>query len=205
MKTLILVLSFVVLVPLHSRAQYEEYLQEDPEPTSQAFGGGAFTMLENGSGFGVFYESPLPGFISVGSVLNFYMLRDNGQVDYYDPYTGYPISYGKVNNVYLFDLAFKLKKRLFAHTIDDQFRPFVAATVGPIFGMNFPEVKELDNQYSWALSGGLAAGVDILLDTGYMMGFQLQYRVMHFTSELGELNKGNFPTLDLRLELGKAY
>lgn len=199
------VLILAILLPLQSQAQYEDYLQEDPEPTSQAFGGGAFTMLENGSGFGVFYEWPLPAFLSVGSVLNFYMLRDNGQVDYYDPYYGYPVTYGKVNNVYLFDLGLKLKKRLFAREIDDQFRPFVAATAGPMFGMNFPEVKSLDNQYSWALSGGLAAGVDILLDTGYVIGFQLQYRVMHFTTELGELDKGNFPTLDLRLELGKAY
>lgn len=205
MKTTLLILALIITVPLQTRAQYEEYLQEDPEPTSQAFAGGAFSMLENGSGFGGFYEWPLPGFISIGGVLNFYMLRDNKQVDFINPYTGYPETYGKVNNVYWFDLGLRLKKRLFARDIDDQFRPFVAATVGPVFGMNFPEVKSLDDQYSWALSGGLAAGVDVVLDTGYVIGFQLQYRLMHFTQNLGEIDKGNFSTLDLSLELGKSF
>jgi len=133
------------------------------------------------------------------------MLRDNGQIDYQDPYTGYPMSYGKVNNVYWIDLGATVKKRLFTRSIDDQFRPFVSASVGPVYGMNYPEIKELDDQFTWAFSGGLAAGVDVVMDTGYLIGFELQYRLMRFGADLGEIQYGNYSTLDVRLELGKLF
>lgn len=196
--------SILLFLPALVLAQFEQYIQQDPEPTAQAQFGGAFSILESGSGIGGFYELPLPGFMSAGVAGHFYIMRDNGQVTINDPYTGYPVELGKKNNVFLFDLGLTLKKRLFTYEIDDQFRPFVSAAVGPVYGMNFPESSQAKDQYSWAVSGALAAGVDILLDTGYMMGFQLQYRFMNFQKQLGEINQGNYNTLDMRIEIGKT-
>ncbi len=205
MKRLFIAIALIFCIPFTVFAQYEQYLQEDPEPTTQGQAGGAFSLLESGSGAGAFVEWPVGYFFSAGASFNIYMLRDNSQVDGYDPYTGYPVTYNKVNNVYLFDLGFVLKKRLLAREIDDQFRPFVSFTAGPVYGMNFPEVKNLPKQYVWAFSVAGATGVDVVLDTGYMMGMQLKYRVMQFYKNLGEIKNGNYSTLDIRLEIGKLF
>ena len=205
MKRIFIVITIILSIPFAVFAQYEQYLQEDPEPTTQVQAGGAFSLLESGSGAGAFVEWPIGHFFSAGASFNIYMLRDNGQVDGYDPYTGYPVTYNKVNNVYLFDLGIILKKRLLAREIDDQFRPFVSLTAGPVYGMNFPEVKSLPDQYVWAFSFAGATGVDVILDTGYMMGMQLKYRVMQFYKKLGEIKNGNYSTLDIRLEIGKLF
>lgn len=205
MKQLFIVITIILSIPFTVFAQYEQYLQEDPEPTSQAQAGGAFSLLESGSGAGAFAEWPVGSFFSAGASFNIYMLRDNSQVEGYDPFTGYPVTYNKVNNVYLFDLGFILKKRLLAREIDDQFRPFVSLIAGPVYGMNFPEVKNLPDQYVWAWSVAGATGVDVVLDTGYMMGMQLKYRVMQFYKNLGEIKNGNYSTLDIRLEIGKVF
>lgn len=204
-KRFYIMLTLLCVVPFSAFAQYEQYLQEDPEPTVQRQAGGAFSLLESGSGAGAFVEWPIGRFFSAGASFNIYMLRDNSQIDGYDPYTGYPITYNKVNNVYLFDLGVILKKRLLAREIDDQFRPFVSLIAGPVYGMNFPEVKSLPEQYVWAFSVAGAAGVDVVLDTGYMLGMQLKYRVMQFNNNLGEIKSGNYSTLDIRLEIGKLF
>ena len=156
----ILVIICLFIIPLTGFAQFEQYIQQDPEPTSNNRVGGVFSILENGSGLGGFVEWSLPHFYQVGGALTFYMLRDNGQLNGFD-YYGNPIEYGKVNNAYLIDLGFILKKRLLAHDIDDQFRPFISTTVGPIFGMNFPEKEsKKPDEFRWALSAAVAAGVD---------------------------------------------
>lgn len=203
MRALILFI-IMMLLPIVGLAQFEQYIQDDPEPTAQALAGGTFSVLSSGSGIGGFYEHPLPGFFSVGLAGHFYIMRDNGQITINDPYTGYPVDLGKKNNVFLFDLGLLVKKRLFTYQIDDQFRPFIAAAIGPIYGMNFPESSQAKDQYSWAASAALGGGIDILLDSGYMMGFQFQYRLMRFNADLGEIQQGSNGSADLRLEVGKV-
>jgi len=191
-----------LLLPIFLFAQYETYLQDDPEPTEQAMGGGAFSLLESGSGLGAFYEWPMAGYMHIGGRLNLYMLRDSKQIDGYD-YYGYPITMGKKNNVYLIDLGLTFKKRLLAREIDDNMRPYVGASLGPVFGMNFPEDPTLSNEYRWALSAGLAAGVDVIIDGDYTFGLSAQYRYMKFNAILGE--RQDQSTLDVRLEVGKLF
>jgi len=106
----------------------------------------------------------------------------------------------------LFDLLFTVKKRLLAYAIDDQFRPFIAVSAGPVFGMNFPEdynQQVFKNQYEWAANISAAAGVDIALDGNYLIGLRLQYRFMKFTDTLGE--RQNHSMFDVRLEFGKLF
>lgn len=201
MRNFILYILFIIMLPLSGFAQYEKYLQKDPEPTDQPQTGVAFSVIENGTGVGGFYELPLGGFTHLGATFNFFFLRDSKQIDYYDPYSNYPMTYGKKNNVYLFDLMFSIKKRLFEHEIDNSFRPFLSLGAGPVYGINFPESKLLQNQYRWAFNAALAAGVDIAMRNDYLFGIRLQYRFMKFNAVLGE--QRDHSTLDLRIELGK--
>jgi len=192
-----LTLLIILAIPLIAFGQFEEYLQEDPEPSTERQWGGAFSVIESGSGFGLFYATPLKNFYHIGATLNVFLLRDSKQFEYYY-YT-----FNKKNNVYLFDLMLTAKKRLFAHEIDDQFRPFVAVGAGPVYGMNFPEDKTLKDQYEWALSAAAATGVDVVVDGGYLFGLRLQYRFMKFPNRLGE--RTNHSMFDVRIEFGKLF
>ncbi len=185
-------------------AQFEEYLQEDPEPTNEGHAGMAFSVVESGTGIGGYYLFPLQHFFNIGATMNVFFLRDSKQFEVYYPYSynyGYPVTVNKENNVYLIDLLFTVKKRFFAHELDNNFRPFAALSFGPIYGMNFPEAEEISDQYRWALSGALAIGVDAIVSGGYMFGFRLQYRTMKFNDRLGE--RTDHSMFDVRLELGK--
>ena len=200
----IIYILLIITFPIYGFCQFEEYLQDDPEPNIEKQWGGAFSVLESGSGLGVFYAKPMKHFYHIGLAFDAFMLRDSKQYDYVDQY-GYYYTNRK-NNVYIFDLLFTVKKRLLAYSIDDQFRPFIAISAGPVFGMNFPEDDNRDvikNQYEWALNAAAAAGVDIAMDGNYMIGLRLQYRFMKFTDTLGE--RQDHSMLDVRLEFGKLF
>jgi len=196
-----ILVSFLFIIPLHVFGQYEKYLQKDPEPTEQAQTGAAFSVIENGTGIGGFYEMPIGWFTNFGAALNFFFLRDSKQVEYIDPYYGYHMTIGRENNVYLFEWMFTLKKRLLAREIDDNFRPFIFVGAGPVYGMNFPEKKSFPKQYRWAFNAAAAAGVDVAMRGNYLFGIRLQYRYMKFNGMLGETN--DHSTMDIRIELGK--
>lgn len=192
-----IVLIFILLIPLHTFAQIEKYLQEDPEPTIMQQGGIAFSVVESGTGVGGFYALPLKGFMHAGINFNVFFLRDSKQFEYYY------WTYNKENNVYLFDLMLTLKKRLMPYEIDDNFRPFIAVGIGPVYGMNFPEDKNLKDQYEWAVNAAGAGGVDIVINKNYIFGLRLQYRYMKFNNSLGE--RQNHSMFDVRIELGKQF
>lgn len=201
MRTLIFLILLIFPWPVLS--QYEEYLQDDPEPQVEKQWGGAFSVIESGSGFGLFYATPLKQFYHLGATLNLFLLRDSKQFEYYY-YT-----FNKKNNVYLIDLMMTLKKRLFPYEIDDQFRPFLALSVGPVYGMNFPEQEtnpdgtKNSKQFRWTVAGAAAAGVDVVVEGGYLIGLRLQYRLMKFPDRLGE--RQNHSMFDVRIEFGKLF
>jgi len=193
-------------MPVFTFGQYEKYLQEHPEPSSESQWGGAFSVVESGSGLGVFYAKALKNFYHIGVTFDAFMLRDSKQFEYYSYVYQTYVTGNKQNNVYIFDLLFTVKKRLLVHSIDDQFRPFVALNIGPVFGMNFPESTnevKVRNEYEWAANVALAAGADVALDGNYLLGLRLQYRFMKFTDILGE--RQNHSMFDVRLEFGKLF
>lgn len=201
----LIILFIGFILPIQGIAQYEQYLQKEEDPTAMRQFGAAFSVLETGTGIGVFYEIPLPGFFHIGATTNFYFLRDSKQVDYIDPYYNLPVTYNKKNNAYLIDLLFSIKKRLFAYTIDDNFQPYISVSAGPVYGMNFPEEdgEEHPDEFGWAISGMGAAGVNAVVDNVYIFGIRLQYRYMKFNQRIGE--KQDHSTFDLRIELGKRF
>lgn len=201
---------FMIMIPVLSFAQFQQYVEDDPEPTVMKHRGLAYSLLETGSGLGLFYELPAMDFFHFGLVFDAFMLRDNGQIEYYDPWTGYPRSYGKINNVFLFDLMFTAKKRLFERSLHDSFRPFVTASVGPVYGMNYREYdrnpftgEKLNDQFGWTLGGIVGAGIDADVDGSYYFGFRFQYRFMPFQKMIGETKDHSM--VDLRLEVGQRF
>ncbi len=199
----------LLFLPLALSAQIDKYLEDDPEPTIKNHRGLAYSLLETGSGLGLFYELPVEGFFHLGLGFDVFMLRDNNQIDYTNPYTGYPSVYGKENNVFLFDLMFTAKKRLLADRVDDSFRPFLIGAVGPVFGMNFPEADrdaegiKLKDQYRWTAAALIGIGLDADVDGKYFFGFRTQYRFMPFSKQLGE--RKDHSMIDIRLEIGQRF
>lgn len=205
-----LILIFLI-IPLVSFAQYEKYLVKDPEPTVMKHRGISYSLLETGSGLGLFYELPTGDYFHLGLMFDAFMIRDNGQLDVYDTYTGLTYSYGKINNVFLLDLMFTVKKRLFERVLHDSFRPFVTASIGPVYGMNYREYKynpyppfqALHNQFGWTLGGAVGAGVDADVDGPYYLGLRILYRFMPFNKYIGETN--NHSMVGIRLEVGQRF
>ena len=201
---------FVMMIPLVSFAQFEKYIVKDPEPTVMDHRGLAYSLLETGSGLGLFYEIHTANFFHYGVIFDAFMLRDNGQIEYYDYYYNMPLTYGKVNNVYLLDLMFTVKKRLFEHTLHDSFRPFVTASLGPVYGMNFRDSdinqftqEKIRDQFGWTLGGIVGAGIDADVDGSYFFGLRLQYRIMPFSKKIGETDDHSM--IDLRFEVGQRF
>ncbi len=196
-------LFLILLAPLQIFAQFEQYILKDPEPKINKQGGVAFSVVELGTGIGGFYAVPLKYFFHVGVEADFFLLRDENQIDVIDPWTGLPITINKENNAYMFDLLFTVKKRLLPREIDDSLRPFVMAGLGPVYGINFPEDPNLKDEYRPGFSGYFAAGVDITLERQYFLGMRLQYRVIQFKEKFAK--RTDHSTFDIRLEIGKMF
>ena len=189
-------------IPTIAAAQQEEDINT---PRNQI--GLIFTMAETGSGIGGFIAWPLFGSLHIGFNLDAYFLRDSKQIDF--QYFGTPISINKQNNVYLFDAMLTLKKRLFADDLDDSFRPFLSAGVGPYFGMNFPEddptpgTEPRPDEYRWTVGGFVGIGVDATINEKVFLGIRGQYRIIPFNEQLGE--NTNHSMFELRFEIGRRY
>jgi opacity protein-like surface antigen len=188
-----------------TQAQINDEMTERPDNQI----GFVFTMAESGSGLGGFIAWPLFGGFHLGFNLDAYFLRDSKQIDTYYYYTGTPYSINKENNVYLFDAMITLKKRFFADDLDESFRPFLSAGVGPYYGMNFPEYDTTPegepnyDQYRFTVGGFVGAGVDISVNEKMFVGVRGQYRIIPFTQDLGE--RANHSMFELRFEIGRRY
>ena len=208
MKSVKIVLALFVMISL-LHPQDEEW-EEDLSSYRQ--GGAVFTMAETGSGFGGFITWPLLLNMQFGTAMDFLFIRDSKEITVQSLYSYYPVTINKVNNVYLMDLFLIGKKRLFAESMDESFRPFVSAAFGIVYGINHPEDwakrPEPDglgktNQSDLTLGGFLGTGIDIKAGTTYFFSIRVQYRIMPFSTTIGETN--NHSMIELRFELGKLF
>ncbi|MCK5346108.1 MAG: hypothetical protein KAR20_22010, partial [Candidatus Heimdallarchaeota archaeon] len=160
----IIIYIFIVLLAISSiglTQDSDKSLANDYFKKAENEAGAVFAMTETGSGFGGFMLWPISSRIHVGATLDAFFLRDSRQVDLVDPYTGYMYTFNKQNNVYIFDLLVTIKRRFFAEDMDDSFRPFLSAGIGPTFGLNSPEDDTLPNEKEWTIGGFVGGGVDI--------------------------------------------
>lgn len=197
----------MLIAPVLCFGQFEEYIEKDPEPIVLDHRGFVYSLLETGSGLGLFYEIPYDNYWHLGFDFDVIMLRDKNQLEYVS-YNGYQYTFNKKNNVFLFDLMVMGKKRLFARSFDDSFRPYLLGGFGPVYGVNFPEdnpvtKEEQPNQDSWILAGMVGLGIDADIDGGYYIGFRAQYRFMQFSKTIGETDDHSM--VDIRFEIGQRF
>jgi hypothetical protein len=196
-SVILILLGILLITPLVFGQDFDEEIYPEKKQ-----GGFVFSMAETGSGLGGFFAWPIINHFHLGLTLDVFFIRDSKQIDAYNIY-GYPITLNKKNNVYLFDFLVTLKRRFFAQELDDSFRPFLSAAIGPYYGMNFPENKEFPDEYRWALGGYVGSGVDISVDTKLFVSIRAQYRIIPFYKILGE--RKNHSMFELRFEIGQRF
>ena len=210
MKPLII----VILLFTFSLGLSQEY--DDPIYHGNEYGGGV-TIAMSGFGFGGFYRWALPNYSHIGVNANFYVMRDDNQFTYYDPYyTYYPIEVNNYNRLFIIPIAFEYKKRFFTNTVADGTRPYFIASSGFTFGMNFPrDPNEIftttseaelagyptENEYQFTYNATVGFGVDITTQKDFYISLRPQYRFMRFTKSIaGKKDHSNFEIL---IEIGK--
>jgi hypothetical protein len=105
-------------------------LKSHYEPLRNAWG---LDLMISNNGFGVGgffrreYSGNLSGFIS----LAISDVKDEGEVEFYNQYTGETFIPGKKNRLIMFPLTVGAQYRLFSEDIVDTFRPYVSVGIGP--------------------------------------------------------------------------
>ncbi len=189
-------------------AQDFEPSAETPFDTKRQAGLG-FAMAESGSSLGLFMTWPLLPDFHFGVGFDAFLLRDSKQLDFYDYYYGMPYTINKQNNVYLFDLMVTAKRRLFREDLSDDFRPFLSVAVGPIYGMNYPEVNtdsgayQKNDEFAWAFGGYVGCGIDFSVKANSMVSIRAQYRIIPFPEKIGE--RSNHSMFELRFEIAQRF
>jgi opacity protein-like surface antigen len=208
-KIVMFMLAVLFVFQAHLGAQMVISAGEEESFDTKRQVGLGFAMVESGSSLGFFIGWPLLQDYHFGFAFDGFILRDSKQVDTYDPYSGMPYSMNKQNNVYIFDLTVTMKKRLFKQDLSDEFRPFISAGLGPVYGMNFPETSRDANnlakkdEYRWTMGGFVGAGVDFSVKSNHLVSIRAQYRVMPFAETLGE--RENHSMFELRFELAQRF
>ncbi len=200
----------VLFLPVLGMAQYH-----DTPPRHGNEYGMDLTIAMSGFGIGGTYRIALPNMYHLGLNADFYMMRDENEITYYD-YYGYPIERNKFNRLFFLPVNAELKKRLFAESIEESFRPYLVGQAGLTFGMNFPQTDSYDyqrltpeersklpknNEYQFTMNFALGAGVDISTSQDFFVSVRPQVRFIYFPDAIA--GKKNHTTFEIRIELGK--
>jgi len=189
-------------------------------------------ISNNGFGAGVFlrheYTDEIAGFI------NFAIsdVKDEGEVEYYDYWTGQSIIPNKVNRLLYMPLVVGVQYRLFKDDIVDNFRPYLTAGVGPtmIFVAPYARpqtlINPIDNstltQYNqidffsslkygrlkYTVGGYVGAGAYFGMDKGTLSGINIRYYLSPYPGGIEVMtNKAikNFGGFYITLNFGSLY
>ncbi len=160
-------------------------------------------LSNNGFGAGAFYRREYSDVISWFVQLAISDVKDEGEVEYYNQFTGESFVPGKKNRLLLFPLTLGVQYRLFKDDIVDNFRPYVSAGIGPsmVFvapystthtvpladggTMTYTEQVEFfsslkHGQAKYTLGGYIGAGVYFGLDKGTLSGISMRYYFIPF-------------------------
>ncbi len=209
MKHIGFMLLVLALLTAGTLAQDDPY---DSQPTHKREKAFTFSLATSGLSLGGMYRFPMKNFTHIGVNFEFFMLRDDKEFSYIDPYTGYGYSFNNINRFFTIPLNVELKKRLFTNTIEDDFRPHLMLQAGVIFGMNFPKEDALtlgdeapsniprDDEYQVTYNVVIGAGVDVKTSKNNYLGLRPQYRFVYFPSPIaGEKNHSAF---EIKFEIG---
>ncbi len=186
-------------------AAQEEILESAPTHKSER----SFTisLATSGLGIGGAYRFTLPAYFHLGFTLEFFIMRDDNELELYDPYSGRYLKLNDLNRLFLIPLNVELKKRLFVNDIEDDFRPHIVLEGGMVFGMNFPNeafvdgnVIKPDNEYQFAPSLAIGVGVDFSTKKTYFATLRTQYRYTQFSEPIAGTK--DHSAFEIKFEIG---
>lgn len=155
-------------------------------------------LSNNGFGAGGFYRHEFTDVLSGFAQIAVSDVKDDGEVEYINPYTGQSYTPYKINRLLLIPVTFGMQYRLFKDEIVDNFRPYVSAGFGPsmIFvapysdpetligpdGSRLTYYNQIDffaslkkGQFKYAVSGYIGAGAYFGLEKGTLTGISIRY------------------------------
>ncbi|MCB0276084.1 MAG: hypothetical protein KDI06_14800 [Calditrichaeota bacterium] len=206
MKTKMLT-AFLALMWLASPAfsQYEDHL-DFTEPIHKNESAFTISLTSNGLALGGVFRKALPDYLHLGITAEFMILRDDKEFQQIT-YFGQLISVNDANRLFMVPINLELKKRLFANSIEDNFRPHIMAQGGVMLGMNFPKeqyingnIEKFSNEYQVGYNAVIGFGVDIITRDNFFASIRPQYRFTYFSEEIA--NKTNHSAFEIKFELG---
>lgn len=187
-------------------------------------------LSNNGFGFGAFYRKRETADLSWFGSLAFSDVKDELEIQYYDIY-GRSYSPYKKNRLFLLPLFAGIQYRLFRDEIADNFRPYVAAAIGPAamviapyqrtivsdFGNGqtiteyqqiefFESLKYATAQYT--VGGYIGAGAYFGSESGTLSGISIRYYFIPFQKGIETLEGvfvNNFGGLYITLNFGSFF
>jgi hypothetical protein len=162
--------------------------------------GGGFIVAMSGIGFGGFFRKAIFGFSYFGVNVNFFLMRDDKEFEYIDPITGFPAQANKVNRLFYIPVNLEFKKRLFANSIEDNFRPYFTLQGGIIYGMNFPKEEALENQFEFGYNFLIGFGVDVRSNDNAFFSIRPEFRFINFKNAIA--GKKDHSTFEIQIEIG---
>ena len=188
-------------------------------------------MSNNGFGAGFFvrheYTDEIAGFLdfAISDV------KDEGEVELYNYYTGQSYVPNKVNRLIYMPLVAGIQYRLFKDDIVDNFRPYLTAGVGPslIFvapyaskqlvdlgnGQSAIQYNPIDffsslkyGQFRYTVGGYMGAGAYFGMDKGSLSGVNIRYYFSPYPSGVQVMTNSiikNFGGLYITLTFGSLY
>jgi hypothetical protein len=168
--------------------------------SNNGFGGGSFFRRE--------FSDVLSGFITFAIS----DVKDDGEVEFYNYYTGQSYIPGKVNRMLLMPLVVGAQYRLFKDDIVDNFRPYVNVGIGPSMVFVAPYSKTTKylgpgdqtvimreqieffsslkyGKAHYTVGGYIGAGAYFGLDKSTLSGLSIRYYIVPFKKGIESLEK----------------
>lgn len=190
---------------IFQKKEYEPYRNAygvDLLISNNGFGGGFFLSRE--------FDEDLSGFIN----LAISDVKDEGEFEFFDQFTGQPFVPGKKNRLLMIPLVLGVQYRLFREDIVDNFRPYVSAGVGPsmVFVAPYANTRQTrgpngeiityseqidffsslkHGQAKYTLGGYIGGGAYFGLDKGTLSGISVRYYFIPFQKGIESL-EGTF-------------
>lgn len=192
-----LLISLILIIFTYTPHGYSQDFADTTIHTNEV--GLNFSLAMSGFGIGGFYRKALGSYTYLGVDLNFFLMRDDKEYEYYDYIYG-SVKANDINRLFFIPLNLEFKKRLFANDIEDSFRPHFIVQGGVIYAMNFPKIDELKNEYQFSYNFVFGFGIDITNKEKYFITIRPQYRVVFFSHDIAQ--KKNHSNFEIMVEIG---
>jgi hypothetical protein len=151
-------------------------------------------LLVSNSGFGLggFYRRQYTDDLYGFGAFSISEVKDDREIELYNPYTGETFVPDKVNRFLLIPLFFGVQDRLFREDIADNFRPYITAAVGPTLVYSAPYDREFFNslghgQAHFTVGGYVGFGAFFGFDQNTLMGVSLRYYFVPLKNQIESL------------------